>query len=39
MTLQQVKAERPTRDYDTRYGSSDAFVEGAYESLKNPSTN
>jgi cyclase len=39
MTLAQVKAARPTRDYDTRYGSPDAFVEGAYESLKNPSTN
>ena len=39
MTLAQVKAARPTRDYDTRYGSSDAFVEGAYESLKNASTN
>jgi glyoxylase-like metal-dependent hydrolase (beta-lactamase superfamily II) len=39
LTLQQVKAERPTRDYDTRYGSPDAFVEAAYESLKNPSTN
>jgi hypothetical protein len=39
LTLQQVKAERPTRDYDTRYGSPDAFVEGAYESLKNTSTN
>jgi cyclase len=39
MTLAQVKAARPTRDFDTRYGSPDAFVEGAYESLKNPSTN
>ena len=39
LTLQQVKAERPTRDYDTRYGSPDAFIEGAYESLKNTSTN
>jgi cyclase len=39
LTLEQVKAERPTRDYDTRYGSPDAFVEAAYESLKNPSTN
>jgi hypothetical protein len=39
MTVEQVKAARPTRDYDTRYGSPDAFVEGAYESLKNPSTN
>jgi glyoxylase-like metal-dependent hydrolase (beta-lactamase superfamily II) len=39
MTLDQVKAARPTRDYDTRYGSPDAFVTGAYESLKNTSTN
>ena len=39
MTLQQVKAARQTRDFDTRYGSPDAFVEGAYESLKNTSTN
>jgi glyoxylase-like metal-dependent hydrolase (beta-lactamase superfamily II) len=39
MTLAQVKAARPTRDYDTRYGSPDAFVEAAYESLKNSSTN
>jgi glyoxylase-like metal-dependent hydrolase (beta-lactamase superfamily II) len=39
MTLDQVKAARPTRDYDTRYGSPDAFVEGAYESLRNTSTN
>jgi glyoxylase-like metal-dependent hydrolase (beta-lactamase superfamily II) len=34
MTLDQVKAARPTRDYDPRYGSPDAFVEGAYRSLK-----
>jgi glyoxylase-like metal-dependent hydrolase (beta-lactamase superfamily II) len=33
-TLEQVKAARLTRDYDTRYGSSDAFVEAAYKSLK-----
>ena len=39
MTIAQVKAARPTRDYDPRYGSPDAFVESAYESLKNPSTN
>jgi cyclase len=39
MTLAQVKAARPTRDYDTRYGSPDMFVEGAYASLKNTSTN
>jgi glyoxylase-like metal-dependent hydrolase (beta-lactamase superfamily II) len=40
MTLEQVKAARPTLDYDTRYGSSsgawttDMFVEAAYQSLK-----
>ena len=39
LTVQQVKAERPTRDFDTRYGSPDAFVEGAYESLKGAGTN
>ena len=39
MTLEQVKAARPTRDYDRRYGSStglwttDMFVEAAYTSL------
>jgi glyoxylase-like metal-dependent hydrolase (beta-lactamase superfamily II) len=40
MTLEQVKAARPTRDYDTRYGkdtgawTTDMFVEAAYQSLK-----
>ena len=40
MTLDQVKAARPTLDYDTRYGknsgpwTTDMFVEAAYESLK-----
>jgi len=40
MTLEQVKAARPTRDYDPRYGSSsgawttDMFIEAAYASLK-----
>ena len=39
MTLEQVKAARPTRDYDPIYGSStgnwttDMFVEAAYKSL------
>jgi cyclase len=34
-TLQQVKAARPTRDYDTQYDakSADAFVEAVYRSL------
>ena len=34
MTLAQVKAARPTRDYDPQYGANaDAFVESAYRSL------
>jgi cyclase len=39
MTLDQVKAAKPTRDYDPRYGSTsgswttDMFVEAAYKSL------
>ena len=41
MTLEQVKAARPTRDYDPVYGSAtgswttDMFIEAAYNSLKN----
>ena len=40
MTLEQVKATRPTRDYDPLYGSdkgswtTDKFIEAAYKSLK-----
>ncbi|MGA3295563.1 MAG: MBL fold metallo-hydrolase [Candidatus Acidiferrales bacterium] len=38
MTLEQVKAARPTRDYDPRYGANptwtpDMFVEAVYKSL------
>ena len=35
MTLEQVKAARPTRDYDTQYEAKDAaaFVEAIYKSL------
>jgi hypothetical protein len=39
MTLDQVKAARPTRDYDPQYGAAsgpwttDMFVEAAYRSL------
>lgn len=39
MTLDQVKAARPTRDYDGRYGSTagpwttDMFIEAAYKDL------
>ena len=34
MTIEQVKAARPTRDYDPRYGSGEQFVEAVYRSLK-----
>jgi glyoxylase-like metal-dependent hydrolase (beta-lactamase superfamily II) len=39
MTLEQVKAAKPTRDYDPLYGSNprwtpDMFVEAAYKTLK-----
>jgi glyoxylase-like metal-dependent hydrolase (beta-lactamase superfamily II) len=33
MTLQQIKAAKPTLDYDGRYGSPDAFIEAVYRSL------
>ena len=33
MTLDQVKAARPTEDYDPRYGSNAAFIEAVYRSL------
>jgi glyoxylase-like metal-dependent hydrolase (beta-lactamase superfamily II) len=39
MTLQQIKAARPTKDYDPRYGSTtgawttDMFIESVYQSL------
>jgi glyoxylase-like metal-dependent hydrolase (beta-lactamase superfamily II) len=33
MTLDQVKAVRPTMDYDPRYGNGDGFVESVYKSL------
>jgi len=39
MTLEQVKAARPTRDYDARYGkqtgtwTTDMFIEAAYRTL------
>jgi cyclase len=39
MTLAQVKAARPTREYDARYGkqtgawTTDMFIEAAYQSL------
>jgi cyclase len=36
MTLEQVKAARPTLDYDVQYGSGEAFVEAVYKSLRNP---
>jgi hypothetical protein len=40
MTLQQVKAARPTRDYDPAYGrttgdwTTDRFIDAVYTSLK-----
>jgi cyclase len=41
MTLEQVKAARPTLDYDGRYGedpgwTTDMFIEAAYRSLSQP---
>ena len=33
MSLDQIKAARPSRDYDTEYGPGDAFVETVYKSL------
>ncbi len=39
MTLQQIKAAKPTKDYDPRYGSTtgpwttDMFIEAVYQSL------
>ena len=40
LTIDQVKAARPTRDYDSRYGATtgawttDRFVEAVYRTLK-----
>jgi len=36
LTLDQVKASKPTLDYDPRYGSSDRFIEAVYRSLSQP---
>ena len=33
MSLDQVKAARPTEDYDPRYGSNAGFIEAVYRSL------
>jgi len=33
LTLEQVKASKPTADWDPRYGSGDAFVEAVFKSL------
>jgi glyoxylase-like metal-dependent hydrolase (beta-lactamase superfamily II) len=33
MTVEQVKAAKPTLDYDPRYGNPDRFIEGVYRSL------
>jgi cyclase len=32
-TLEQVKAAKPTLDYDTQYGKPDTFIEAIYKSL------
>lgn len=34
LTLEEVKAARPTADYDPLYGPPDAFIEAAYRTLK-----
>jgi glyoxylase-like metal-dependent hydrolase (beta-lactamase superfamily II) len=45
LTVEQVKAARPTRDYDPRYGTTtgpwttEMFIEAAYASLKGAGTN
>jgi cyclase len=36
MTLEQVKAAKPTLDYDIQYGPGDRFVEAVFKSLSNP---
>jgi hypothetical protein len=33
MTLDQIKAAKPTLDYDARYGASDRFLEAVHQSL------
>jgi cyclase len=33
MTFDQIKAARPTRDYDTEYGSNEAFLDAVFKSL------
>jgi cyclase len=37
LTLAQVKAAGPTRDYDGRYGSPDRFIEAIYRESRRPS--
>jgi len=34
MTLAQVKAARPTLDFDGRYGPSDAFIDAVYRTVR-----
>jgi glyoxylase-like metal-dependent hydrolase (beta-lactamase superfamily II) len=34
LTLEQVKAARPTLDYDAQYGSGERFIEAVYASLR-----
>jgi cyclase len=33
MTFDQIKAARPTRDYDTEYGNGEPFLDAVYKSL------
>ena len=33
MTLEQIKAAKPTLDYDGRYGSPDRFIEAVFRTL------
>jgi hypothetical protein len=33
LTLDQIKAQKPTLDYDTRYGDPNAFIEAIYRDL------
>ena len=34
LSLEQVKAARPTLDYDGQYGAPDAFIEAVFRSLR-----
>jgi len=34
MTLEQIKAAKPTFEYDPEYGSSDVFVEAVFRGVQ-----